>query len=403
MDQPVTRIAIVGAGTAGIPAALAALDAGAEVVLVEKTDRVGGMLWASGAILSGAGSRLQRSKGIEDSPDAHEREVRAAGRERADPALLRIATQNAGATIDWLDSIGTRFTADSPLRLGLADHHELYQTPRSYMLDAPAELGPYRGPVLAERLAAQLDARRQDPRLTVRLNTTATALQTAPDGRVTGLKVDNDPTTMTADAVILCTGGYAGDQALLRRFHPGFARLVSQGLAHATGDGIRLAEAAGATVVNQDIVIPMLGAVEDPGRPGFRLRDSMLSFGRPPARSGDIWINAEGRRFVAEDNTSPDLLERAIMEQPGATMSALFDEPMRRGLTPEIENWTIERLGDPPDPRLVTSANTLEALAQRLNLDPNDPTVKAAFTACDSKLAALRPPGAGGVTTTTTA
>lgn len=370
MVRPVTRIVVVGAGTAGIPATLAALEAGAEVVLVEKTGRVGGMLWASGAILSGAGSRLQRSRGIEDSAEAHEREVWNAGRERAEPALLRMATDNAGATIDWLESIGTHFTADSPLRLGLADHHELYQTPRSYLLDAPAELGPYRGPVLAERLAAELDARRLDPRLSVRLETNATALQTSPDGHVTGLTVDKYPSTISADAVILCTGGYAGDQAMLRRFHPRFDRLVSQGLGHATGDGIRLAEAAGATVVNQDIVIPMLGAVEDPDRPGFRLGDAMVNFGRPPGTAGDIWINAQGRRFVAEDGESPDLLERAILEQPGATMTALFDEPMRRGLTLEIGRWTRDRLGDPPDPRLVTSAATIEELANRLQLDP---------------------------------
>ena len=369
------RIIVIGAGTAGIPAALTALELGAEVCLVEKSDRVGGMLWASGAVLSGAGSRLQKSRGIDDTAEAHEREVMTAGRDRADPALLRLATAEAGGTIDWLESIGTRFTPESPVVAGLADHHELYRTPRSYLLEAPPELGPYRGPVLAGVLQRVLeDVSRQDhlqERLMIRLGTRVTALCTS-DGRVVGCEVVGaaGPERLTADVVLLCTGGYAADQTFLKRFHGHFAKLLSQGLAHATGDGIRLAEAVGAEVVNEDVVIPMMGAVEDPNRPGFRLSDTMVGFGRPPGIAGDIWINNQGRRFVPEDSASPDERERAILGQPGAVMIALFDEPMRRGLTPEVGSWTKEHLGEPPDPRLVTSAATLPELASQLGIEP---------------------------------
>lgn len=369
----IPRLLIVGAGTAGIPAALAALEHGAAVVLIEKTDRVGGMLWASGAVLSGAGSRLQRAAGIEDSAEAHLEEVRAAGRGRADPKLLDLATSLAGSTIDWLESIGTPFTAESPVVTGLADHHELYRTPRSYVLEAPPELGPYRGPVLAERLKAALGRWRSSDRLQLRLNTRVDRLLLSAAGAVRGCAVQTPegPAEIAADAVVLCTGGYAGSQALMARFHPQFERLISQGLPHATGDGIGLSEAVGATVLNTDIVIPMLGAIEDPARPGFRLRDSMVGFGRPPALAGDIWINSRASRFVAEDTASPALLERALLAQPGGVMSALFDEPMRIGLTKEVGTWTKDRLGDPPDPRLLISAASLRDLAARLNLEPS--------------------------------
>ena len=365
------RIIVIGAGTAGIPAALTGVELGADVCLVEKSDRVGGMLWASGAVLSGAGSRLQKARGIADTAEAHEREVMAAGRDRADPALLRLATSQAAPTIDWLESIGTRFTPESPVVAGLADHHELYRTPRSYLLDAPPELGPYRGPVLAEVLQGTLAGVSAGGRLVVRLETRATKLCSA-EGRVVGCEVDGPagPERLTADAVLLCTGGYAADQSLLKRFHGHFEKLLSQGLAHATGDGIRLAEAVGAGAVNEDVVIPMMGAVEDPDRPGFRLGDTMVGFGRPPGIAGDIWVNSEGRRFVAEDCASPDERERAILGQPGAVMTAIFDETMRRGLTPAVATWTRDHLGDPPDPRLVTSADTLRELADHLGIEP---------------------------------
>jgi fumarate reductase flavoprotein subunit len=165
--------------------------------------------------------------------------------------------------------------------------------------------------------------------------------------------------------VILTTGGYGASQPLLRRFHPQFDRLVTQGPPHATGDAIELAERIGGTVVNEDVVIPMMGAIEDPDRPGFRAAEGLLSFGRPPALAGDIWVNATGCRFVAEDNPSPDARERAILDQPGGVMFAIFDEPMRVGLTPAIATWTQQRLADD---RMIRSAATLEELASILDV-----------------------------------
>jgi fumarate reductase flavoprotein subunit len=355
------RIVVIGAGTAGIPAALRALELGAEVTIVEKTDQLGGALPWSGAIMSAAGSQVQREKGIEDSAEAHAEEVMTLGRGRADPALLELATREAASTIDWLLSIGVRFTADSPIRLGLGDDHEAYRAPRSYVLEAPPELGVYRGPVLAARLVEALE-RAASPQLQIRLGIAATALNVE-SGVVIGASVGDEE--LTADAVILTTGGYGANQRLLRRFHPQFARLITQGPPHSTGDGISLAQAVGATVVNEDVVIPAIGAIEDPDRPGFRLSEGSLGFGRPPGLAGDVWVNREGRRFIAEDNPSPDARERAILEQTGGMIFSIFDETMHRGLTPEIASWTTQHLSDA---RLMHSASSLAELGKLLGI-----------------------------------
>lgn len=362
-DRP--RLLVIGAGTAGIPAALAGVAHGSDVVVVEKTSRLGGMLWASGAVLSGASSQLQRAKGIVDSPAAHEQEVWEVGRRRADRRLLRMATEEAGPTIDWLVSLGVRFEAAAPTRVGLADEHELYRVPRSYVLDAPPELRPYRGPVLAKVLEDRLLAEVAAGHLTLRLSCEARRLVIDDKGSVNGCVVrDADgETAVAADAVVLATGGYAANQRLLQRFHGQFDRIISQGLDHATGDGLVMAEEVGAVLANEDLVVPMLGAVEDPNRPGFRLSDTMMQIGRPPAEAGDIWVNGDGKRFLAEDDGSPDRCERAVLAQSGRRMYVVFDDVMRRGLTPAVGSWTSSHFGDPPDADLVRSASSIAELA----------------------------------------
>ncbi len=373
------HVLVVGAGAAGIPAALAALEAGARVTLVDKGQRAGGMLWGSGAVLSAAGTDLQRTRGIVDSPLRHAQEVWRAGRHRAVPELLALATTHAAESLAWVQSLGARFTAESPLLLGLADQHELYGVARSYLLEAPEELGWRRGPVLAEVLVGALAPWSASRQLDLRLRSTVTRLLVAGDGTVSGCRVEaagGSTTDVSADCVVLATGGYGASPQWLRSLHGEYDQLVTQGLAHATGDGLVLGEQVGGGVVNADIVVPSMGALEDPDHPGFRLAEGALPVGRPPAVAGDIWVNAAGVRFVAEDTESPDVRERAILDQPGGRMVAVFDERMRRGLTPAVADWTGRVLGDPPDPRLVHSADTLPELAALAGL-PADALVES--------------------------
>ena len=71
---------IVGAGNAGIPAAIQAADLGFKVLLVDKNPFIGGMLNISGGHISGADSKLQIEKGIEDSPAQHYRDCMRMGK-----------------------------------------------------------------------------------------------------------------------------------------------------------------------------------------------------------------------------------------------------------------------------------------------------------------------------------
>src|ERR1700741_4498037 len=107
-------IVVVGAGTAGIPAAIEAADRGAHVVLLEKQSRVGGMLHVSTGQFSGAGTRLQRDRGIQDDADSHLADVERLSHGLANRDLVRESVARQGGTVDWLQDLGFDFLPDSP-------------------------------------------------------------------------------------------------------------------------------------------------------------------------------------------------------------------------------------------------------------------------------------------------
>ena len=82
---------IVGAGTAGLPAAIFASKRGARVLLLDAAGDIGGTLHLSTGQMSAAGTRLQASLGIVDTPQLHYDDVMRISRNTADPILTRIA------------------------------------------------------------------------------------------------------------------------------------------------------------------------------------------------------------------------------------------------------------------------------------------------------------------------
>ena len=109
MNSHMWDIIIVGAGTAGMPCAIAAVEQGADVLVVEKADRIGGTLHISGGHMSGGGTRRQIRRGISDSPERHFADIMRISRFRADTSLTRLACEEAPHTLDWLNELGFPF------------------------------------------------------------------------------------------------------------------------------------------------------------------------------------------------------------------------------------------------------------------------------------------------------
>ena len=119
-----THLVVIGAGMAGLPCAIRAADAGAQVTLIESADNVGGKLPRSSGQISAAGTRLQAEKGIIDSADDHFADVMRICHETADPNVVRLAVNHAAATVDWLQDIGVPFPPDHPV---ISYNHDVYR------------------------------------------------------------------------------------------------------------------------------------------------------------------------------------------------------------------------------------------------------------------------------------
>src|SRR5688572_1449821 len=103
-------IVVIGAGGCGMVAALVAAQQGAQVALLEKTDKPGGGTAFSSKGLRSAGTRFQKKLGIEDSAAQYAADIRERNSGRSDPALTEVLARASGEVTDWLaDRVGMDF------------------------------------------------------------------------------------------------------------------------------------------------------------------------------------------------------------------------------------------------------------------------------------------------------
>jgi fumarate reductase flavoprotein subunit len=101
-----TDVVVVGAGAAGMTAAITAHDAGAKVIVLEKQPITGGNSMLAAGGMNAAETRFQKEKGIKDSVDLMYDDTMKGGKNLNDPELVKILARNSASSIDWLTSIG---------------------------------------------------------------------------------------------------------------------------------------------------------------------------------------------------------------------------------------------------------------------------------------------------------
>jgi fumarate reductase flavoprotein subunit len=360
---------IVGAGNAGMPAAIQAADLGARVLLIDKNSFTGGMLNISGGHVSAANSKLQIRKGIEDSPEAHYRDAIRMGKYANNSELLKVAVENAGAMVDWLQEVGVEFTPESPF---FEDDHDHYSAKRTYM-------GPEYARSLLHPLRAELDARIARGNIELRLNTRVTRLITNDRDEVTGVvAVDGsgESISLAAKAVLLTTGGYGASAPLKEQYNPKYAASKVVCMPHATGDGIVMAAELGAKLTSMDFLLSHPGAVDG----GFGRLDHAPRF-----LTEGIWINKQGKRFANEHGT-PDHREIAFLEQADFGFYYVFDQGViDRGKLGMI-GWESDQLDDHVKGGVVQKAGSVSKLAQKIGISGKQ--LSATLTAFNGSVSA---------------
>ena len=211
-------LVVVGAGTAGLPAAIFAARRGMRVLAVEKSHQVGGTLYLSGGQMSAAGTRHQQRHGVEDSPDEHFRDVMAFSEGTANRDLVRLATGNAAATIDWLDDLGFDISPECPAPT-VHFHHNPYSKARMHW-------GTRAGYSILDLVVPEFESVVADGSVEPALNTSLVALDRSGEGEWRArIKGPDGEREHTSRAVALTAGGYTANPELFREVSQG--RLVS--------------------------------------------------------------------------------------------------------------------------------------------------------------------------------
>ena len=330
-----TDIVIVGAGGAGMTAAINAAQAGKDVILLEKMPYAGGNTTKATGGMNAAETHYQAEQGIEDSVEQFVEDTMEGGHNINDRALVETMAENSAEGIDWLDSIGAPLPKVS--FSGGATNARIH--------------APEDGSGVGAYLVTALLKKVNDLDINVMYNTTATELISS-DGTVTGVKAESNDTnyTINAKAVILATGGFGNNEDMIVKYRKDLKGTVTTSAPGITGDGIVMAEDVGAGLV--DIEQIQL-------HPTVEQKTSML-ITESVRGDGAILVNQDGKRFTDELLTR-DVVSAAELEQPGSYAYIIFDQCLRDGLkaTEKFISTGITVQGD-----------TIEDLAEKIDVDP---------------------------------
>ncbi len=357
---------VVGAGTAGMACAISAAEAGAIVVVIEKTNQIGGTLHISGGHMSAAGTRRQRERGIEDTPAQHLADIMRISQQTADPIVAGLAVELAPGTADWLEELNFPF---DPLTPTLVYGHEPYSQPRTFW-------GVDSGKSILEVLRPQWDRLVAEGNISVKFEHELAGL-ILENGRVTGVRLTsngNRAIEVRGYRTILTTGGYGANPTLFARVTPGHPYLASNAAPTSTGEGIQLATEVGARFHNGEKYMITLGGIElEPGSGRVDWDTAWANISnavvRPPR---EIYVNSQGERIMAEDTPNPDPRERALLKQPDHRLWVIMDSVALRSGSPLVSQWSVDEFcRHAGEGKVAWIAASLGELARKAGIDPD--------------------------------
>ena len=330
---------IIGAGAAGLCAALAAKEAGVAPVMIERDAVPSGSTALSAGLIPAAGTRFQRAKGIADSPELLAADIQRKAHDEADPVVVDAVAQESGPLIEWLaDRHGLPF--DVVGNFNYPGHSALR------MHGLPSRTGQE----LIDRLRSAAEAND----IIILTGRVVERLVPAPDGRICGVEMvrgDGVRETIGCDALILACNGYGGSPDLVRRFIPEMADALYFGHPGNRGDAVRWGEELGAQLAHLS-GYQGHGSVATPN-------NILVSWA--VIMQGGIQINGEGRRFCDESRGYSEAAAD-VLRQPGGIAWDVLDGRIA-DVARQFEDFrAAERAG------AILSAETIADLAAAMHV-----------------------------------
>ena len=297
-------VVVLGAGGAGLSAAIVAADAGKSVIVLEKLPSIGGNTQISGGGMAAPCNWLQEEEGIEDSPELFEQDILVGGDNIADPDLVHVLANGALDSAEWLrDEHNVEFT-----HLNFFGGHSVKRSVVPEGETGAAITWPLKSD--AEKAGIQIYTALQ-----------ATEFVADDDGAITAVKAVNpngEEFTFTGKAFVLATGGFGSNVEMRMKYNPDLDENVkSTDTVATTGDGIAMVEPLGVDLVGMEWIQtyptcdPVTGAL-------LYICDMRLM-------DRGILVNEEGERFV-EELERRDVISEAIKEQTGNYAYLLWDQ-----------------------------------------------------------------------------
>lgn len=339
-------VIIVGAGLAGLSAAIEAARGGTEVLVIDMNSVAGGHAVLAGGVALVA-TPVQEREGIQDSPDLAYRDWMQ-WTEDGDTQWTRFYAENSREMIyDWVSDMGVEFVRVIPSHGNSVPRFHFTQG-RAVHLVLPLF-----------RTALRM------PNVSFVWNTSAEKLL-VDEGRIAGVVVKNlrsgEERILRAPNIILATGGFESDlKRVLENWTPGLPqpdRLLIGAAVSAMGSGHDMASEVGAALVGIDRHYIYVNGVVDP-------RDPQGSRALTAGNDRSMWVNAKGHRFTNETGFDKNILVDLLNQEPSSYW-LVFDENTREDFTARGAAWLKNAMQGHPivdNPRVTRRAESLQDLA----------------------------------------
>uniref|UniRef100_UPI003BA99912 FAD-dependent oxidoreductase n=1 Tax=Stappia sp. TaxID=1870903 RepID=UPI003BA99912 len=332
-------VVIVGAGAAGLVAALAAREAGADVLVIERDSVPRGSTALSAGLIPAPGTRFQKAAGIEDSPGLFARDILAKAHDEPDGDQVALVTREIGPAIEWLaDNHGLAFSVIDDFTYpghSARRMHGLPQRSGEELIDALRQAAEAAG-------------------IEILCDAHVTDLWADATGRVLGLglvRPDGSTDEVGCGELILACNGYGGNKALVAEHVPSLSDALYFGHEGNQGDAILWGEALGAASRH-------LGGHQGHGSVAH---PAGILISWATVTEGGFQVNLNGERF---SNEAKGYSEQAaeVLRQPEGLAYTVFDERIA-GIVRQFEDFRrAEAMG------IILTADTPEALAERMNV-----------------------------------